>query len=42
MPFYKISDMEAVRATVSPATAKTAPGELMLSGKFLGKIVLTP
>ena len=41
MPFYRISDMEAVRATVGPATAKTAH-ELMLSGKFLGKIVLTP
>ena len=28
MPFYRISDMEAVRASVGPATAKTAPGEL--------------
>ena len=32
MPFYKISDMEAVRASVGPATAKTAPGELMKVG----------
>ena len=32
MPFYRISDMEAVRASVGPATAKTAPGELMKVG----------
>ncbi len=32
MPFYRISEMEAVRASVSPATAKTAPGELMKVG----------
>ena len=32
MPFYRISDMETVRASVSPATAKTVPGELMKVG----------
>ncbi len=32
MPFYKISEMEEVRAAISPATAKTVPGELMKVG----------
>lgn len=35
MPFYRISDMEAKRvseSSVSPATAKTVPGELMKVG----------
>ena len=34
MPFYRISDMEAVRASVGPATAKTAPGEMNIELQF--------
>ncbi len=32
MPFYRISEMEEQRASVSPATARTVPGELMKVG----------
>ena len=32
MPFYKISEMETVKSSSGPATAKTVAGELMKAG----------